>query len=120
MSPVGDLDAALGQQSSIQVLTRGRHSGAPHRVLVWFACHDGSLYFLAHARAHGRGTDWYRNLVADHRATVEWSGHRIEIVPEPLPAGVDVFELFRAKYGTAAVAQWYQDTARIPVRARIR
>lgn len=119
MSPAGDVEAELGRQSAVQLITRGRRSQAPHRVLLWFACHDGALYFLAHARAHGRGTDWYRNLVAHGRATAEWSGRRVEIVHEPLPTDVDVLELFRAKYGAATIAEWYQGTARIPVRARI-
>ena len=48
--------------------TTGRHSGQPHRIEIWFARHDRTLYFLA---GGGRTSDWVANLLASPVVHVE-------------------------------------------------
>ncbi|GBD08346.1 hypothetical protein HRbin22_00580 [Candidatus Thermoflexus japonica] len=105
----------------IDLITRGRRTGRPHRVELWFVYRDGAVYLMAHARAHGQGTDWYRNLRADSRVAIEAEGGRWEGIAEPLspewlPA---VTDWFREKYGAAAIRHWYEGTPRLPVRVRL-
>lgn len=48
--------------------TRGRRSGRPHRVEIWFARSGRTLYLLA---GGGRRSDWVANIVASGDVTVE-------------------------------------------------
>lgn len=118
--PTPDWAGTLRRASAIDLLTVGRRSGRPHRVTVWFAYHHGALYILAHARAHRRGTDWYRNLMAAGAATVVSGGSRIQVAPADFPSGVDAHGftvgLLEAKYGAGTIDTWYDPALRIPVR----
>jgi deazaflavin-dependent oxidoreductase (nitroreductase family) len=115
--------AALRRASAVEMVTTGRRTGRTHRVPVWFAYRDGDVYFLAHAREHGRGTDWYRNLMAAGAAVIVAGGHRVPITPRAFACGVDAHRatvaLFEAKYGAGAVRTWYDPALRIPVRAAV-
>src|SRR6476469_6092348 len=51
--------------------TRGRKSGRPHRIEIWFAAHDGMLYLMAGGRD---SADWVRNLRADPAVQLEIDG----------------------------------------------
>jgi deazaflavin-dependent oxidoreductase (nitroreductase family) len=55
-------------ESVLYLTTRGRRSGRPHRVEIWFAARDGRLYLLAGGRERA---DWVRNLRAHPSVTVE-------------------------------------------------
>lgn len=118
-----DLVSALEQARYLEVVTTGRRSGRAHQVVVWFGFRDGAVYVLAHARDHGRGTDWYRNLVAAGGATVRAGRRRARVVPVPFPPGADphrfTVALLESKYGAGAVDTWYDPALRIPVRALI-
>jgi deazaflavin-dependent oxidoreductase (nitroreductase family) len=48
--------------------TVGRHTGAPHRIEIWFALEDGTLYLLSGGRDR---SDWVRNLHANPKVSVE-------------------------------------------------
>lgn len=47
--------------------TRGRISGAPHEIEIWFAREGNTLFLLAGGREQ---SDWVRNLQADPAVTV--------------------------------------------------
>jgi len=47
--------------------TRGRVTGEPHEIEIWFALDGATLYLLAGA---GRRSDWVRNLDAEPTVTV--------------------------------------------------
>jgi deazaflavin-dependent oxidoreductase (nitroreductase family) len=47
--------------------TRGRITGTPHEIEIWFAREGATLYLMAGA---GDGSDWVRNLRADPAVTV--------------------------------------------------
>ncbi|GEM_PF-736163 len=112
----------LEEAEVLDLSTRGRHTGQPHRVELWFVYRDGAVYLMAHARAHGRGTDWYQNLRADPRVMIEAGEGRWEGVAEPLPPEwlPTVTDWFREKYGAGTVRHWYEGTPRLPVRVWLR
>jgi hypothetical protein len=120
--PVPNEHVLLGE-ASLRLSTPGRRTGRPHEVLVWFAYRDRRFHFLAHRRDHGLGTDWYRNLVAAGEVTARVGGRTYQMRHEQFPQGADslilVLEIFEAKYGAKAVAEWYRPTQRIAVRARL-
>jgi deazaflavin-dependent oxidoreductase (nitroreductase family) len=48
----------LADEKFIYLTTRGRRTGKLHRVELWFAVYDGSIY-LSH---EGQETDWMKNI----------------------------------------------------------
>jgi len=111
----------LEDAEALDLITRGRRTGRPHRVELWFVYRDGAVYLMAGAGAHGRGTDWYQNLRADPHVVIvagrrRWEGVAEPLPPEWLPA---VMDWFREKYGVETVREWYEGTPRLPVRVRL-
>lgn len=51
-SDLGDLDYCY-------LTTKGRRTGSPHTIEIWFALHRGVVYVLS---GGGDGSDWVRNL----------------------------------------------------------
>jgi deazaflavin-dependent oxidoreductase (nitroreductase family) len=49
------------------VTTRGRGTGRPHEIEIWFALEGPNLYLIS---GNGPTADWYRNLLADPDVTV--------------------------------------------------
>jgi deazaflavin-dependent oxidoreductase (nitroreductase family) len=47
--------------------TRGRVTGEPHEIEIWFAVGESRLYMLAGA---GRRSDWVRNLEAEPSVSI--------------------------------------------------
>ena len=55
-------------ESFCYVTTRGRRSGTPHTIEIWFGLAGNSLYLLAEGRERA---DWVRNMRADPKVTVK-------------------------------------------------
>ena len=58
---------ALADESFCYLTTRGRVTGSPHEIEIWFAAKGSSVYMLA---GGGERADWVRNLLADPNVTV--------------------------------------------------
>lgn len=85
---------------------------------VWFA-QEGDMLWL---RTDGE-TDWHRNLVAEPDCRVVIDGRELRARYEP-SANKDadlkhLVELWRAKYGSMWVQDWYFERGRSAVRLRI-
>ena len=52
-------DRASAEDDFCYLTTRGRVTGEPHEIEIWFAIHGDTLYLLAGA---GDRSDWVRNL----------------------------------------------------------
>jgi deazaflavin-dependent oxidoreductase (nitroreductase family) len=69
------VDAAGAGDDFCYLTTRGRVTGEPHEIEIWFAIDGATLYMLAGA---GRRSDWVRNVEADPAVTI-----RVRNVTEP-------------------------------------
>lgn len=49
------------------VTTKGRRTGNPHELEIWFGVVDDTLYLIS---GTGPNADWYRNALADTEVTV--------------------------------------------------
>jgi deazaflavin-dependent oxidoreductase (nitroreductase family) len=111
------LDTALNEAEEIVVVTRGRKSGRPHETTVWCAHEDGVVWLRT-----DHDSDWYRNLRRDPRCRIRVGTLEVAAFSEPITdeaaALRHVVELFRAKYGTEWVSDWYVERGRAPVRLR--
>jgi deazaflavin-dependent oxidoreductase (nitroreductase family) len=56
---VGDLDT-FSDEVFCYLTTRGRVTGKPHEIEIWFVIHDGTAYLMS---GGGRRSDWVRNLI---------------------------------------------------------
>ncbi len=57
--------------SVCHITTVGRVTGNPHRIEIWFAHHEGTVYLLSGGRER---SDWVRNIVANSSVTVDVNG----------------------------------------------
>ena len=112
------LDKALSEAEEIVLVTRGRKSGRPRETTVWCAYEDGALWLRTDHDA-----DWYRNLRRDAHCRIRAGTLEVAACSEPIAdeaaALRHVVELFRAKYGTEWVSDWYVERGRAPVRLRL-
>lgn len=103
----------------LELITRGRRTGRPHSVRVWFAHADGALWL----RADERTPDWLLNLREHPDCTVRIAGRRMtaryERPGDREAALRRLVELWRAKYGAEWVQPWYVEKGREPVLLRL-
>jgi deazaflavin-dependent oxidoreductase (nitroreductase family) len=89
--------ADLAHAEYCYLTTRGRRTGRPHRIEIWFVAHEDAAYLLA-----GGEGDWYRNLVADPAVTLEIGGERRTTLAYTIAANAPINALVRpamaAKY----------------------
>lgn len=111
------------RQRDLTLVTRGRRTGRPHRVTLWFAFDGRHLCLMAYARRHGRGTDWYRNLRRHRSADLSIGQRRYRGTWVSIEDAAAVLEeitaLFVAKYGLQMVNSYYTESKRLPVRLRL-
>ena len=64
-------DPELDRSDVCHLTTTGRVSGRFHRIEIWFAHRNGTLYFLS---GGGGRADWVLNLLRSPRVTVQIGG----------------------------------------------
>src|SRR5438132_13659121 len=81
--------------------TRGRRTGRPHTIEIWFVVRGGSAYLMAGGREHA---DWVRNLGADPEVTLRVGddeyGAAGRVVAAGTPEDREARRLMLAKYAT--------------------
>ncbi|MCW5873578.1 MAG: nitroreductase family deazaflavin-dependent oxidoreductase [Anaerolineales bacterium] len=53
--------STFAQEDYCYLTTRGRRTGNPHEIEIWFGVQGGSLYLLS---GSGAASDWVKNLLA--------------------------------------------------------
>jgi deazaflavin-dependent oxidoreductase (nitroreductase family) len=80
--------------------TTGRVSGRPHRIEIWIALHDGTVYLLSGGR---NAADWVRNILVTPEVVFEIGDVRRLTRARVLEPGTDEDALARRllleKYG---------------------
>ncbi len=95
--------AAIQDDDFCYLTTRGRTTGTPHEIEIWFALDDSTLYLLS---GGGTGSDWVRNLQADPAVSVRIRDHVYEGTARVVDAGTEederarrlVYEKFQPRY----------------------
>jgi deazaflavin-dependent oxidoreductase (nitroreductase family) len=62
----------LAKEQYCYVTTRGRKTGNPHEIEIWFGIHSDCLYLLSGAKDK---SDWVRNLLRDPHVMVQIGEH---------------------------------------------
>lgn len=115
---VEPLAQSLEREEEIELVTRGRRTGRPHRVSLWFAYAPPDIWLRG-----DRDADWVRNLEREPRCRIAFgdrsaAARRVALIDED-QALRRVVALWRAKYGAEWVADWYVERGRLPIRVQI-
>ncbi len=94
--------AELPDPDYCYLTTRGRVTGDPHEIEIWFAREGDTLYLLA---GGGEQSDWVRNLQRDSAVTVRiddttWPAHARVLQPDT-PEDQRARDLVHTKYVSA-------------------
>jgi deazaflavin-dependent oxidoreductase (nitroreductase family) len=102
--------------------TRGRVTGEPHEIEIWFALDGTTLFLLA---GGGDGSDWVRNLRADPAVTVRVRDVTYDATARAVEPGTNedararrlVFEKYQPRY-SGSLASWRESS--LPVALDVR
>jgi deazaflavin-dependent oxidoreductase (nitroreductase family) len=102
--------------------TRGRVSGEPHEIEIWFALDGATLFLLA---GGGEGSDWVRNLRVDPAVTVRLRDVTYDAIARVVDPGTDedararrlVFEKYEPRY-SGSLASWRESSLPVAVDVR--
>jgi deazaflavin-dependent oxidoreductase (nitroreductase family) len=98
--------AAVQERSTLRITTRGRRTGKPHSVPIWFAV-DGTALYLGTLNAK---RDWVRNLRKTPDVTLEVADLRLHgcagIVTDPSLED-RIRGLLARKYWVAWIGSWF-------------
>jgi deazaflavin-dependent oxidoreductase (nitroreductase family) len=93
---------SLADEPYVYITTKGRKTGLPRRIEIWFVSWNGSIYVLAE---HGHRAQWVMNVVANARVGLELGGRTSEATARVLDETSDAEawktaqELACKKYG---------------------
>ena len=86
--------------------TRGRRTGRPHEIEIWFVVVRATAYLMAGGRERA---DWVRNLVAEPEATLRVGAEsfpaRGRVVEEGTAEDAEARRLMLAKYATPGTGE---------------
>lgn len=86
----------------VQLTTRGRKSGQPRTVKIWFVVAGPTSIYVQHTNP--KPADWYRNLLREPSVTLDFGSGPIagRATPVTSPADIErVLALVRRKYFAA-------------------
>lgn len=96
------LDPAVADLDYCYLTTKGRRTGRPHTIEIWFALHDETLYMLA---GGGDSADWVKNVRRAPEVTVRIDDVELlgqaRIVVEPEEASLPrrlLFDKYSPRY----------------------
>ena len=103
--------AKVAPQKLIHLTTKGRKTGRPHTVELWFAVGDAKVY-LSH---EGKETDWMKNLKQNGQVSFEIGGenftgkaHYIEEgTEEAWRCKVNLYEKYYGKAVKDVIEDWF-------------
>ena len=81
-----DVLAAAADEDFCYLTTRGRLTGNPHEIEIWFALDGTTLYLMA---GGGDRSDWVRNLRAESAVTVRLRDTTYDALARVVAAGTD-------------------------------
>ena len=92
-------DSNFKNQQYLYLTTRGRLSGVPREIEIWFTERDGCFYLIAEYDT----SNWVQNLIAYPKVQVQLAGKSFNARARVISSGTDlsqsIQQLSRDKYG---------------------
>jgi deazaflavin-dependent oxidoreductase (nitroreductase family) len=110
----------LERRKTVRLTTRGRKSGQPRTVTIWFVADGPRRVRVQHVAP--TPAQWYRNLLAYPEVTLDFGDGPITAQAQPITDAAEVRRVLaavRRRYWTAPLIQWLGRKA-TPVAAEIR
>ena len=82
--------AIPADESFCYVTTRGRVTGRPHEIEIWYVEQDGALYLMS---GGGRSSDWVKNIEASPAASVRVGDLQFSATGETDPSNINAMEI---------------------------
>jgi ubiquinone/menaquinone biosynthesis C-methylase UbiE len=100
--------AETGQTETLKLITFGRITGLPHVAELRYAYLDGLFFVLASSASN----DWVLNALASGKckAKIGQVVHQVEASTTTPLEKARTLEIFRSKYGSRVLEQWYRNT----------
>jgi hypothetical protein len=97
---------SLKERSTCRITTRGRRTGRPHTVTIWFVVGDDGRIHLGTLKM---GRDWPKNVAANPEVVLEigdlrLNGRAEQVIEESSCARIE--SLIAGKYWVARIASW--------------
>ena len=112
---------AVAAEDFCYVTKRGRVSGRPHEIEIWFALDGGTLYLLS---GGGDRSDWVRNLRADPSVTVRLRDAAYPATARIVDAGDEsergrglVFDKYQPRYD-GSLERWRRESLLVALDVR--
>jgi deazaflavin-dependent oxidoreductase (nitroreductase family) len=96
----------LDRESLVQLTVKGRKTGKPHTVKIWFATGNGKVYVTS---ARGTDADWVKNLRKNPDVTLQIGSTTLQgtaVWREDPGVNTEVLTLFLRKYFLARIFKW--------------
>jgi deazaflavin-dependent oxidoreductase (nitroreductase family) len=97
---------ALNRESLVHLTVRGRKTGKPHTVKIWFAVGNDKIYVTS---ARGMDAQWVKNLRKNPDVTLQIGSTSLRgtaLWREDVGVRADVLPLFLRKYFLARIFKW--------------
>lgn len=97
---------ALDRESLIQVTVKGRKTGNPQTVKIWFAVGNGKVYVTS---GRGLGAQWIKNLQKNPDVALQIGSANLRgtaLWREGPSVRAEIFPLFFRKYFRARLFRW--------------
>jgi deazaflavin-dependent oxidoreductase (nitroreductase family) len=103
--------------------TRGRRTGRPHEIEIWFALAGRTLYLLS---GGGNRSDWVRNLRAESAVTMRLRDTRYAATARVVDDAAEsklgrdlVFEKYQPRY-SGSLERWRRESLLIAIDVKAR
>ncbi len=100
----------LASQNYCYLTTKGRVSGRPHEIEIWFVAQGTSIYLLS---GGGNASDWVKNLLKDPNVTVRiakrtfmGSAHPAKDQAEDSPIRYSMAEKYQEWENGRTLSEW--------------
>jgi deazaflavin-dependent oxidoreductase (nitroreductase family) len=107
-----------GDDDYCYLTTRGRRTGRPHEIEIWFALDGRTLYLLS---GGGDRADWVRNLRADPAVTLRMRDTTYEAIGRVVDDGEEsergrrlVFEKYQPRY-SGSLDRWRRESLLVAI-----
>jgi len=97
---------ALNRESLIQLTVKGRKTGKPQTVKIWFAVGNGKVYVTS---GRGLGAQWIKNLQKNPDVALQIGSTSLKgtaLWREGPSVRAEIFPLFFRKYLLARIFSW--------------
>lgn len=107
-----DFLAQFSEEEYCYLTTKGRKTGNPHEIEIWFVIHGVSLYLMS---GNMERSDWVRNLIQEPNVTLRIAGQTFGAIsrivrnePEEIPVRALMADKYKERESDGSLSEWAQ------------